>query len=66
MEPRLHLAGMRVVLLVQARRLPAAEVCHKLSDQIEAELGAVDHLYEEAMGDNVKRLRHVARGACVD
>ena len=45
-SPRPHLAGSRVVLLVKARRLPAADVRHKPSDQIVAESGAVDHLEE--------------------
>ena len=47
------------MLLVKARRLPAAEVCHKPSDQVVAESGAVDHLDEEEVRDDVERLRDV-------
>ena len=58
-DPRPHLMGRRVVLLVKARRLPAAEVHHEPSDQIVTESGAVDHFDEEAVGDGVKCLRDV-------
>ena len=58
-DPRPHLAGRRVVLR------------HKPPDQIVAESGAVDHLYEKAVGDGVEHLRDVhsdgygsARGLC--
>ena len=55
------MAGRRVVLLVKARHPPAAEVRHEPSDQVVAELGAVDHLDEEAVRDGVERLRDVHR-----
>ena len=40
-----------MVLLVEARRLPAAEVRHEPSDKIVAESGAVDHLNEETVSN---------------
>ena len=45
--PCLHLAGRRAVLLVKARGLPAAEVCHQPSDQVVSESEAVDHIYKD-------------------
>ena len=60
-DHRPHLAGSWVVLLVKARGLPAAEVCHKPPNQIGLELGAVDHLDKEAVRDRVERLRDVHR-----
>ena len=60
-DPRLHLAGMRVVLLVRARRLPATEVRREPSKQVVTESGAVDQLDKEAVGDGVERLRDVHR-----
>ena len=39
--------GKAMVLLVRARRLPAAEVLHEPSNQVVAKSGAVDHLDEE-------------------
>ena len=50
------LCDRRVVLLVEARRLPAAEVHHKPSDQVVAESGVVDHVDEEAVRDCVDTL----------
>ena len=64
-DPRPHLAGKQVVLLVEAWGLPAAEVGHKPSNQIVSESGAVDHLDEEVVRDRVKHLRDVHRyGYC--
>ena len=58
-DPHQHLAGRRVVLLVEARRLPAAEVRHEPSNQVVAESGAVDHLDEEGVRDCVECFRDV-------
>ena len=48
-NPRPHRVGRRMVLLVKARGLPAAEVCHKPYNQDVSESRAVDHLNEEAV-----------------
>ena len=47
------------MLLVKARGLPAAEVCHKPPYQIVSESGAVDHLDEEAVRELVQCFRDV-------
>ena len=44
------------VSLVEARSLPDTEVCHKTSNQIVSESGAVDHLNNEAVRICVERL----------
>ena len=65
MGPHPHMAGMRVVLLVEAQAFPATEVCYKPSNQIVSELGAVDYRDEEAVRDSIERLRDVHRyGFC--
>ena len=48
-----------MVLLVRVRRLFAAQVCHEPSNQVVTESEALDHLYKEAEGDSVERLRDV-------
>ena len=48
-HPCLHLVGRRMVLLLKAQGLPAAEVCRQSFNQIVLESGVVDHLYEEAV-----------------
>ena len=50
-DPHPHLAGRRVVLLVKAWRLSAAEVRHEPTDQVVAESGAVDLFDEEAVSN---------------
>ena len=55
------LAGRRVVLLVDERHLPAAEVHHEPSNQVMAESGEMDHLNEEAVRDCVEWLRDIHR-----
>ena len=49
MGPLLTPGRRQLVLLVEAQGLPAVEVCHKPSHQIVSDLGAVDHLDEEAV-----------------
>ena len=58
-QPRLHLAGRRVMLLVETYGFPAAELCHKPSKQIVSESRVVDHLNEEAVRNHVKRPQDV-------
>ena len=60
-DPRPHLAGRRVVLLVKAQLLPVTEVRHEPSGQVVAESGAMDDLNEEAVRDCIECLRDVHR-----
>ena len=60
-DPHPHLAGKRVLLLIEARGLPVAEVCLKPPHQIVMESRAVDRLDKEAVKDCVERLRDVHR-----
>ena len=53
---RPYLAGRRVVLLVEAQGLPTAKVRNKPCDQVGIESGALGHLNEEAVRDNIERL----------
>ena len=55
-DPRPHLTGRRVVLLVKARGLPVAEVLHKPPHHFLSESGAVDLLDEDAVRNGVERL----------
>ena len=57
--PRPHLAGRRVVLLIEARGLPTAEVCHKPPHQNVTESGVVDHLDKKAVRDSIECLRDI-------
>ena len=54
--------GKRVVLLVRARRFPAAEVRHEPFNQVVTESGAVDHLGVEGLRDDYRYGYGSARG----
>ena len=60
-DPHPHLTGWRVVLLIEARGLPAAKVCHKSPHQILMESGVMDNFDKEAVRHCVERLRNLNR-----
>ena len=65
LDLRPQLGGRRVVLLIEARGLPATDVCHKPPHQIVTESGAVDHLDKEEVRDRLERIRDIHRyGYC--